>query len=405
MVASAYEAECRRFGPAFPLHVFNTFYFGLGMSGTVLRTRIGTAFAILLFLAICLNCILHENPLVDAHVYSSALNTVHRGGDPYLEDAPLRFVCPPWFLLVPYLGRLGWFVYLIVNMGCLLSIPYLISRYLQGTWVTTTWCYLVFALAPTFPGEISMIGGNLANILYAVLLWSGLRGVRCGGRWSAYYAAVFLFASVKPQMLCFLLLPLLWGAGWIPSALTVASVGSAFAVQRAVAPRLFKEFEAAVHSQLITHGDIGVGIPSLFHGSHLSLPLLLHFFVVAFFALCMWITRLHRDNPTWISTVLVLCVLANPRLIHYDIAVATVPTFYVLANCFRRSPALAGLWSVVLFLLFSLSLHRGMLGLLFSPLAVYAITEWELIRTGFLKKTISSEASLEHVANRYPGSL
>jgi hypothetical protein len=200
----------------------------------------------------------------------------------------------------------------------------------------------------------------------------------------AYYVAVFLFASVKPQMLCFLLLPLLWGAGWIGSILSVASVGAAFGVQWAVAPRLFKEFETAVRSQLVTHGDLGVGIPSLFHKLHISL--LVHFVVIAIFALCMWIARPHRNDPAWISAVLVLCVLANPRLIHYDIAVAAVPTLYVLANGFQRSPRLAGLCCVVLFLLFSLSLHKGMLGLLFSPLAVYAVSEWELIRIPFLRE-------------------
>lgn len=352
------------------------------MLRTVLRTRAGALLAILFFLVICLHYILISNCLVDAHVYSHALNTFHRGGDPYLEDATLRFVYPPWFLLVPYLGRFGWYLYVALNVGSLLSIPYLISKYLQGTWATTTWCYLIFALTPTLPGEMSLIGGNLANILYAVLLWSGLRGIR-SGRWSAYYVATFAFASVKPQMLCFLLLPLLWGAGWIPSALTVASVGAAFAVQRVVVPRLFKEYVAAVHSQLVTHGDVGVGILSLFHGS--TKPIILHFLLIVAFALCLWSTRVHRNDPTWISAVLLLCVLANLRLLHYDISVAAVPTFYILANCFRRSPALAGLCSAALFLLFSQGLHRGMIALLFAPLAVYAISERELIRTRLLK--------------------
>ena len=351
------------------------------MIRTILKIRIGTYFAVLFFLAVCLHYILIDNTLVDAHVYSHALKTFHSAGDPYLEDANLRFVYPPWFLLVPYLGRLGWYLYLAVNAVSLLSIPYLISRYLQGTWATTTWCYLIFALMPTFPGERSLIGGNLANIQYAVLLFSGLRGIR-SGKWSAYYVATFLFASLKPQMLCFLLLPLLWGATWIPSAITVASVGATFALQRALAPRLFKEFEAAVHSQLVTHGDMGFGIPSLFHRSYIAL--ILHFFVVVVFALCLWITRMHRNDPMWICAVLVLCVLANPRLIHYDISAAAVPTFYILANCFRRSPPLAGLCSATLLLLFSLSLHKGILGLLFSPLIVYAIAERQLIRTHVL---------------------
>lgn len=352
------------------------------MPGTDLRTRIGTPLAILLFLAICWH-FRSDNILVDAHVYSRALNIRHHGGDPYLEDARLRFVYPPWFLLVPYIGKVGWYLYLVVNVGSLLSIPYLISRYLQGTWATTTWCYLVFTLMPTLPGEESMMGGNLANILYAALLLSGLRGIR-SSRWLAYYVAVFLFASVKPQMLCFLLLPLLWGAGWIGSTLSVASVGATFGVQWALAPRLFKEFEMAVRSQLVTDGDIGVGIPSLFHNWHISV--LMHFLVIAIFTLCMWMTRPHRNDPAWISAILVLCVLANPRLIHYDIAVAAVPTLYVLANGFQRSPKLAGLCSVVLFLLFSLSLHKGMLGLLFSPLAVYVVSGWDLIRTRVVRE-------------------
>lgn len=129
------------------------------MPGTDLRTRIGTPLAILLFLAICWH-FRSDNLLVDAHAYSRALNTCYHGGDPYLEDARLRFVYPPWFLLVPYIGKVGWYLYLVVNVGSLLSIPYLISRYLQGTWATTTWCYLVFALMPTLPGEESMMGGT-----------------------------------------------------------------------------------------------------------------------------------------------------------------------------------------------------------------------------------------------------
>jgi hypothetical protein len=331
--------------------------------------NIRTTLVILFFLALCTHWFSFGTMLVDAHVYAHALNTYYHGGDPYLQDSKYRFIYAPMFLQVPNLGRVAWYSYLAIDMACLLSIPYAISRFLEGSWATTAWCYLIFTFVPTFAGEMTLLSGNVGSILYAAVLFSGLRGMK-RGEWLPFYLSVIVSASLKPAMLAFLLLPTLISAAWIPSAVSIGAVGAIFGIQRLAWPVQFKEFQAAVHSQLYEHGDLGYGITGLMHGTHMSF--IVHVGAVLLFVVYLWWVRSDRDAG-WLAALLILCVFANPRPIHYDVAVAAVPAVYLLSTSFRRSPALSGVCVSILLLSFSRSVPVGMLEFMMFPLAMYVI--------------------------------
>jgi hypothetical protein len=343
------------------------------------------------FLALCVYWGRIVPTLVDAQVYAKALNTFYHGGNPYLEDSNFRFVYPPLFLLIPNLGHAGWYAYLGVNIICLLSVPYLIAKYLSGTWVNPIWTYLVFAFVPAFAAEMALLSGNLANIFYAALLYTGLRGVR-HGKWTPFYMSILVAGSIKPPFLAFLLLPVLMTARWIPATLTVTAVGSLFTIQRVTVPLLFKGFKDAIRSQLATHGDMGMGIPALFHGA--SMSIVLHFGLVCAFFVYMWHSRRYRENPVWLAGALVLCFFANPRPLNYDIAVAALPALYILSESFRKLPALSGCCMAVGLLLFSRSVGIGMFGLLFGSLIVCVLTVHQHRRLPENQRTIDRYAPI-----------
>ena len=193
-----------------------------------------------------------------------------------------------------------------------------------------------------------------ADILNAWLCFVGLR--------------ILNFVIFVDRIAIEIFLPVLLSAAWVPPALSVGAVAAIFGLQRLAWPVQFKEFQAAVHSQLYEHDDMGYGITGLLHGTHLSF--MLHAGAVLLFAVYLWWVRSERDAG-WLAALLILCVFANPRPIHYDVAVAAVPAVYLLSASFRRSPALSGVCVSILLLSFSRSVPVGMLEFMVFPLAMY----------------------------------
>src|ERR1700733_14495007 len=144
----------------------------------------------------------------DAHVYLRAISAYRHGADPYSAQSNLMFVYSPLVVEMMNLGRLVfpgpilWYLYLDLALACTASLclPVLVSLCLGIRWLSISISILIFSLLPGFVGEFSMLSGNIAVVLYAMILLP-----LHTNRWSWFYVAVILSALIKPPMLAFLL--------------------------------------------------------------------------------------------------------------------------------------------------------------------------------------------------------
>jgi hypothetical protein len=307
----------------------------------------------------------------DARVYARAIATWRAGGDPYLFDpAALPFANPPLFLKsvvwLSYLfpGHLGWYVYLAALIAATFAIPWLLARfYVRSEWMTPVVALAVFALQPRFMVERMMMSGNVATLLYAPILISGIPGLR-RNRWALFYLTITLAAVAKPAFLALLILPLLAGSRQLlQSAVTAVCVFAVYILQRLTMPRLFLAFRDALYVQLVEKHDAGAGMYGHFLelGGRVALvrgPVrasIAHFAVVAILAGALFLLRKGRDLPAveklWVPALIVMAILADPRLQDYDIDIAVVPAVYVCAECARQAMRSArGIGAVVIWL-------------------------------------------------------
>jgi hypothetical protein len=132
-------------------------------------------------------------------------------------------------------------------------------------------------------------------------------------------------------------------------------VAAIFAAQRLAMPTLFSGFQEAVHSQLVTHQDMGIGIASYFHSSLLSL--IAYVLVLGITVVYLWQSRkICRDSDLWIPSILIVCVVGNPRMLGYDVIVAMIPAVYIVVQAIREwseSPAAIGVAISTFMLIFS----------------------------------------------------
>jgi hypothetical protein len=98
--------------------------------------------------------------------------------------------------------------------------------------------------------EFSLLSGNVAAVLYAMVLLALLFALR-SDRWSPFYIAVVVSALIKPPMLAFLLFPLLRGY-ILPSVVSTFAVTLGFLAQRLFMPALYHRFSQAVYTSLFS---------------------------------------------------------------------------------------------------------------------------------------------------------
>jgi hypothetical protein len=271
----------------------------------------------------------------DAHVYSKALSAYRHGGDPYSAESPhLMFVYSPAVLKtmaaarVIFPARVLWYVYLALSCTASVCLPILISACLGTRWLSMSIAILIFSLLPGFAAEFSLLSGNIANLLYAIVLLALLHARRAGW-WRWFYLAVIISGIVKPPMLAFLLIPLL--LGYIGSSIVSGSiVALVFLAQRLFMPALYHRFAQAVYMQLVVAGDMGFGLFSRLPASlRTAAPVLFAAAVIAIF----WYLRKDRLTPAsvlWMPALLVTCILVSPRMLGYDAQIAILPGICLL---------------------------------------------------------------------------
>jgi hypothetical protein len=270
----------------------------------------------------------------DAHVYLRAISAYRHGADPYSAQSNLMFVYSPLVLEMMNLGRLVfpgpilWYLYLALACTASLCLPVLVSLCLGIRWLSISISILIFSLLPGFMGEFSVLSGNIAVVLYAMILLPLLFALHTN-RWSWFYVAVILSALIKPPMLAFLLFPLLRGY-IIPGFLSGLAVALAYLLQRLFMPALYHRFAQAVYTQLVLTGDMGFGLFSrLPTQPRTAAPLLF----TAGIAGILWYLRTAGWRPSsrlWVPVILLTCILINPRLLGYDAQIAMLPALCLL---------------------------------------------------------------------------
>jgi hypothetical protein len=295
--------------------------------------------------------------LVDAHVYTSAIQQWMAGADPYRPNTELNFVYPPVFLYASaalarlFTPHVGWLLYLTLHIASSLSLPWILYRYyLKSDSMGLATFYVLFFAAPGFLGLEAFVTGNIAIICYTVMLLAGVRGLG-RNKWTLFYLAVFCCCSIKITFAPMLLLPLLCGEGQLVNSLMCAgaSLTGLFA-QRWIAPSLYARFTHNIQLQATQLGDVGKGLLGVvFHIFHkLNLPGLLLVPVLVYgvsaIAIVAALVVLKRRGvkalpPSWYALVLVGLLLTLPRPNYYDLCVAFPLAFCLFTDAAKtRQP-------------------------------------------------------------------
>lgn len=335
----------------------------------------------------------------DAKIYMRALEATRAGHNPYVAGLALQqsaqaqgdaektfaFVYPPYSLLLiramaslPGLlpTCLYWTLYACGALAQLWAVLYVLSpdeqriaRYL-----------LPFCLL--FPAFIyskeSIFGGNIAYILYGILLPAALLGCR-KGNWKWFYLAVLLAACIKPQMLTLLILPLLVGAPqWQATILTGIGSVSLVGLQRFVWPEVYQSWQTALNLQFLRYDrEFGVGVVSILGCDlwrrHLpyQLPCMILYGLLAgaILTALLVIARYHREEK--ISTTDLLPVMLtgviqlNPRILGNDFFCLTIPLAAILLRFLRQK---TGSWKWTVLCSLAIMFVLNILAIVVAPL-------------------------------------
>jgi len=206
------------------------------------------------------------------------------------------------------------------------------------------WLIYLLPFAAFFPGllgDATILCGNLAYLLYGLILAAAIPGWK-QNKWSYFYLAVLTASVFKAPMLTLLAFPVLVGRRqWLSAFLTSAAGCLLFAVQPLLWPAQFKEFLLSVRMVFDWTHDFGFG-PTGLLGRWLwrmnkpcspTTTIAYLAWTVMLAALLLTISRRVRGNPqlraTWIPVALVGTILMNPRIVGHDTAPLTIPLLLI----------------------------------------------------------------------------
>ncbi len=306
----------------------------------------------------------HKARFSDAHDYVLGLNAFAAGHDAYgiaPGDAPTGFIYSPLVLktaaglarIAPHI--LLWRTYVGLSLLCIFVTPWLLSCIAGGQptgnsrWFTPPVAALLFTAEPYLYSLYAALSGNV-NVLLLTGMLVSCAAATVSGSWTALYVTVFLSALIKPPFLAFLLLPLLAAQRQVlKAAVTAAAVALAYGLQRLLAPQLYASFRESVRTELVLHRDYGLGIFGLIH-EHTSGrfafmqwrgSLLVHGLVIGAIVAAFCAGRRLRGRPElaslWVPALLVLCILANPRPLDYDLYAGWLAAAFVVIEWLRTA--------------------------------------------------------------------
>jgi hypothetical protein len=295
----------------------------------------------------------------DMQVYVTAIHSLRIGHDPYADAMavqqayheqggslsgalPYSYVYSP--ITLPVLRLVGklpfwlsgasyWLVYVFAVLGQIWFA-------MQATTVNERRCFLYLAAASVyFPGFLeneSVLSGNIAYILYAMVLLAATVGWR-RGNWNWFYAATLAASCVKAPLLSLIVIPALSARRqWLPASLTAAVGVGLFAIQPVLWPSLFRNYLKAVDLQFLYNRDFGCSPAGLFSDALFRKgipysPAWLIFYVcyaVPLFGVLLYLSRRYLQGRVslnqWVPVLLVGVILLDPRILEYDVAPVTL---------------------------------------------------------------------------------
>jgi hypothetical protein len=316
----------------------------------------------------------------DVGVYHKAVDSVRSGHDPYLDaiatqklfysqnprpagDPPFDYVYSPITLPLLHLAGaipiwltaiLYWLVYFA---GILIEI-WIGMLFLENS----EWRYFIY-LAPItiyFPGLLAngtVLGGNVAYILYPLILTAALHGWR-RGNWRWLYLATLLATCFKAPFLSMAVIPPLSARRqWVHASLTAAVGLILFIVPFFIWPDLFQHYLQAVQSELNYNHDFGCSPSGLLSGalngrgiSYITASSIFYLtYAIPLFFLLVYLSLQFQRGAfslkQWAPVLLVGVTLLNPRIIEYDIAPVTLFLALITWRFFNRLTT--RLWSVL----------------------------------------------------------
>ncbi|MGO8757689.1 MAG: glycosyltransferase 87 family protein [Terracidiphilus sp.] len=296
----------------------------------------------------------------DLDVYSRALHSLRTGHDPYLVGTARQENLHKDGELPTGSAMSFSYVYTPITLPLLRLLGHLPGRFVPAYWLLYVAGVLVqfwvcmksgqeneriflALLAPAaafFPGleqSDAILSGNIAYILYGLVLLAALRGWR-RNRWIWFYAVVLAASCFKPPYLTLLAIPVLSARRqWLPACAAATAGAGVFALQPILWPAYFSNFLHAVELQFRYNYDFGASPAGVF-------GLLLHLanipyaaaswifyllYAVPLFLLLVFLSRRYFDGALspeqWVPVLLCGAILLNPRLIEYDLAPITLP--------------------------------------------------------------------------------
>ncbi len=308
----------------------------------------------------------------DIVFYHNALTSLRAGHDPYLDaiqrqqtfhqtlaqhpDAypPCSYVYSP--ITLPLLRLIG-----LLPEGLAYTLYWLIlvAGVFAVLWVTTsareqterTFITLVAPLAAFCPGLLAhdtILSGNIAFILYALILLGAAYGWR-HGIWRWCYLAIFIASCFKPPLLTLLAIPLFSSRRpWLPVGATAALGLGVFAIQSRLLPTLFLHFLQAVQLQFTYNHDFGSSPAGIFsdllvHYGRSYMPASVVFYMLYAAVIVGLLFHLSRQYlagrltlQQWMPVLLIGAILLNPRIMEYDAAPLAIPMALVAWRFFTR---------------------------------------------------------------------
>lgn len=295
----------------------------------------------------------------DISVYERAATDYSHGIDAYRRGLRFPFVYHPLILRV--LAQLQALISLEVLLPVLTlaATAWLFIELVHGKRLDPTRVGLGFLTAAGFGGigAPALMSGNLSPLMHLALMAALLRSTRAAGTFLRYlpYGLIFSFALVKPYMLIYLVVPLLYERRVIAlacSALVLALFALTWLSFMAHWPGEYASFVANLSSYALGNGDLGYSFFYVFLSLTRKLQLALTLHAVASLLLIglvplLFAQKYGRQAPAVPQLMLMYLVLtiANPRMKDYDLFPALIGFFTVFGLVSSRASyiTLAGL--------------------------------------------------------------
>ncbi|MGC9159142.1 MAG: hypothetical protein ACP5FH_09135, partial [Terracidiphilus sp.] len=255
---------------------------------------------------------------------------------------------PVWLLGALYFGALAAAFLLQLRAG-----------YLMASEKDRGWLVFLLPFAAFFPGLLadeSILYGNLAYLLYGLILTAAVPGWK-ENKWLWFYLAVVFASIFKPPMMTLLAFPVLTGRRqWAPASAAGAAGCLLFAVQPFIWPDRFREFLLTGHLVAGWTHDFGFSPCGVLSQTLCAMkkpysPANILFYLAwatALAALMLAIRHeVHRHphlREIWVPLALVGAVLLNPRIKEYDTAPLTVPMLLIAWHALRQGQEWMAQW-------------------------------------------------------------